>query len=341
MNAKDWLIISVPYCMPVIAAVAIFAFFRLIKQYDVQQLSTFGAQAYVSADQFVTSAFSFSRLCRFLLYRIIPPCIILLFEIAVLQKLNDRQYILLDLLITSLLFSLCTDIPGIKTAFTFGEKTLHVILVISYLGLSLFFTWCSRFIDISFLSPSIAGLVDNTWSALFVALIIAVYVEVFRNEQSRQQSNQQQEITRYNAIVKRQKRICSKFNHIIENACKVNCTSYSLLLSILIIEDINRPAPIRFIERQAVKIPGVELTIGLAQVKSNKPISDEESIYKAAYLLKNTDVCSLTEKSTVLHRYNNDDNYIRSINYIEQIVSRNTDFSSASPPRDNNCSNQS
>lgn len=51
-----------------------------------------------------------------------------------------------------------------------------------------------------------------------------------------------------------------------------------LLTSILVFEDLNRPKMVRRIENILVCIPGVSLTVGVAQIRSSKPLSDRESI---------------------------------------------------------------
>lgn len=61
-----------------------------------------------------------------------------------------------------------------------------------------------------------------------------------------------------------------------------------LLLSLAILEDINRPFWIRILENFLFRIGFYKpKTFGLMQVSSEKPIDDEESIRRAALLIKN------------------------------------------------------
>jgi len=61
-----------------------------------------------------------------------------------------------------------------------------------------------------------------------------------------------------------------------------------LLLSLAVLEDINRPSWFRALEKLIFKTGFYKpKTFGLMQVSSNKPVSDKESIRLAALLIKN------------------------------------------------------
>jgi phosphoglycerol transferase MdoB-like AlkP superfamily enzyme len=70
--------------------------------------------------------------------------------------------------------------------------------------------------------------------------------------------------------------------------CNVNNTSVPLLYAVLIYEDMNRPVWLRKVENIIVKLTKKELTVGIAQVKSRKPLTDIESMRKAAAILSDT-----------------------------------------------------
>ena len=100
-------------------------------------------------------------------------------------------------------------------------------------------------------------------------------------------------------------------------------TSKTLLFSILVYENLNRPEWIRHIENILVRLPGAKMTVGIAQVTSTFPLSDIESIELAAEQLQYT--YSTTEANIIrnIRCYNPSDKYVASVLEIKGILAEN------------------
>jgi hypothetical protein len=85
---------------------------------------------------------------------------------------------------------------------------------------------------------------------------------------------------------------------------------------------MNRPGWLRSIENGIVRIFGWKLSVGIAQVQSSQPLTDAESIKKAAKILaksahidKKGDV-NIGEVEQILKKYNSGALYAESISII-------------------------
>ncbi len=94
-----------------------------------------------------------------------------------------------------------------------------------------------------------------------------------------------------------------------------------LLYSIMIFEDYNRGPIARTLERLKVKIVKTA-TVGIMQIKSDKPLSDKESVieaYKLIYkMVKDSGTFDIDEELArkIAYEYNTDESYPESIIYI-------------------------
>lgn len=94
---------------------------------------------------------------------------------------------------------------------------------------------------------------------------------------------------------------------------KINRLDSKILISIAILENINRPRWLRFIERLSSKIIKIK-TYGLMQVSSDKYLDDEKSIIIAA-----KKVAKLKHKNNLLQLgkiYNGNKEYGICLNYV-------------------------
>jgi len=125
------------------------------------------------------------------------------------------------------------------------------------------------------------------------------------------------DITISNYVMSSYTVIKDKYSIDIIGACDKYQCSIPLLYSILIYENMNRPALIRSLENQLVKVFRLELTVGIAQIKSNKLLTDKESIYGAAKILSNTKCINIIDKSKeyqdAISKYNLGTNYADSV----------------------------
>ena len=86
---------------------------------------------------------------------------------------------------------------------------------------------------------------------------------------------------------------------------------------------MNRPRVIRKIENTIVTLFKCELTVGVAQVKSKKPLTDVESIKIAARILRSTNDCDMydnAEIKRVVGVYNSGKVYAQTIVEIMNII---------------------
>lgn len=101
----------------------------------------------------------------------------------------------------------------------------------------------------------------------------------------------------------------------------------NLMLAILVYENLNRPRAIRIIERLFVRLPGISLTVGIAQVLSGRALSDVESIERMGVLLREslleaseiTDLCD--RYSFALSQYNSGAKYVSEVLQIYRQIS--------------------
>jgi hypothetical protein len=113
-----------------------------------------------------------------------------------------------------------------------------------------------------------------------------------------------------------------KFGKYINEKSK-NYNSYTnLLYAILIYENLNRPNFVRYFENLIVKITKKELTVGIAQVKSNKPLTDIQSIELACKRLANSNNLKgdTQQLKLLILRYNGSADYYDSVMEILGII---------------------
>ncbi|MCG5095283.1 hypothetical protein MBN60_03770, partial [Candidatus Saccharibacteria bacterium] len=117
--------------------------------------------------------------------------------------------------------------------------------------------------------------------------------------------------------------IHDSYHELIDQFCESKSCNKLLLYGILIYEDMNRPRVIRKMENAIVTFFKCELTVGIAQVKSKKPLTDTESIKLAAGILKNTRNCNtynVAEVSKAVEAYNSGEAYPQNIIEIMNII---------------------
>lgn len=116
------------------------------------------------------------------------------------------------------------------------------------------------------IAPTLQGLIDNTWSTGII-LLIGLY-----------SYNNYQVETNLDRVFKNvEKSISPQIKDLLKQTCKLHHANYNLALAICMTEALQRPRWLRRLEtlKSVFYGPG---TYGIMQVKSNKPISDEESV---------------------------------------------------------------
>lgn len=278
-----------PLLLSIAAGLLIEVFFRLVKyndeasnnppkpkyrQYDI----------YMSVAEFVSGGDR--RWFGYILFRILPPTILLTLLAAVLNRYYGEVNIVGFLFIAAVTSLLLRDFLSLfQKKKTLSEKLIHMFNITIVLVVATIISSFDKDPFLIKLAPSISGLVDNLWSSLLVALLIIFYFDATNSSKKYQKELSDKNI-RSNYIIDSYNHIKDKFSGDILNACKKYDCSLPLLYAILIFENMNRPKLFREIEGFVVRITRIPLTVGIAQVKSNKPLTDQETIYEAARILK-------------------------------------------------------
>ena len=304
----------------VLSTIAMWACFRLIERHG----NTPRANSYMTLSQI--AAGEGSGFFRFLVLRISPPLVVLIGEAAILAKWKSSvSQQLVCLSISALLYVFLTYVPSLIRGFTFGERFLSLTLIFAYPALALAIGAITQYFDFSKLAPSnFQAIVDSIWQTLIAAIIIITFYEFLRNCPEEKYNEQFELYDRKSQLVIRDFRyISDRFGKTVNRVCSEYQTSKTLLFSILVYENLNRPQWIRHIENILVRLPGAKLTVGIAQVTSTFPLSDVESIELAAEQLRYT--YSATEANTIksIRCYNPSDKYVASVLEIKGILAEN------------------
>lgn len=278
---------------------------------------------YSSVSKFISSGNR--KWLSYFLFRLIPPFIILVLLSSVLSKYLDIRYVDCFIIFSASVSLILRDVISLYKVELISEKMIHFINIIFVLIVAKMISVISGVFDLSFLAPSIEGLIDNLWSSLFVALLVILYLKI-TNMNNTNEDAREKDLAISNYVLLSYSRINGKYETDIISACeKYNC-SIPLLYAILIYENMNRPSWMRFIENVAVRFFKLELTVGIAQVKSKIPLDDRKSIYLAANILKNTKNIDLSKKNNEYHEaighYNVSKKYSASIFIVIENLKR-------------------
>lgn len=141
--------------------------------------------------------------------------------------------------------------------------------------------------DPRLIAPSLTGLRDNLWSGLIIAVLVVWFVQA--SSMGNLPAPEALEKLRLTEMILLQAtRIEFRHGVCIENASSRTGVPSPLMTSILVYEDLNRPPAIRRLENLFVRLPGRIATVGVAQVKSDRPLSDAQSIQLMAEILQSS-----------------------------------------------------
>ena len=225
------------------------------------------------------------RWASFFAFRTIPPALIMILLAALLNKyfpaLPVYPYTLLVALLSSaprsgyLLFSR-RSVPA--------ERWIHFACILLSLGAALAVALFDKNDYLVKLAPDVSGLRDNLWSSLFAALLVALYIDSTKLTKSAATSTRRQPST---YVIHWFDKLESIHGRQISEKADGDFLLKLLVYSILIVENFNRPWWLRKVENMFVRFPGSELTVGIAQVRSDQPLSDAESIDRAINKIRN------------------------------------------------------
>ena len=259
---------------------------------------------------------------NYFIFITVVPLIFFILQVSILQKYCNVH--VFSGLITTVTIS---SIMRLKIIFNnkrpWSERILLLVTIIILLILALLISFLSKFINFSLIAPDFESLKNDMWSGLIIALLIFLY---FRYTNMNYKSNNKNDNDVFDfeiedLVYKSFYEILSRYNKEISKYCDENNCSIQLLISILINESLNRPPIFRFIENIIVKLPKIEMTVGVAQVLSNHSLSDEESIQKASEILRDTESVNDYDLKEYIKKYNNSETYLESILKIKQLIS--------------------
>lgn len=140
------------------------------------------------------------------------------------------------------------------------------------------------FIDLRVFSLEPADLKNNLAASVIAAALVALFFSSNSTLQGRERRFA--EIQEKEEFLSQQRDLIELHHQsAINEACSTFELDRTLVVSILIYENLNRPKPVRRIENLLARLPGVQLTVGIAQVRSRKPMSDHDSILKMGQIL--------------------------------------------------------
>ena len=304
------------------------AFFQLVKYKDslnsnnpISYISFLSN--YLSVRQFVS--YGRRKWVNYFLFRTLPVAVIVLLVVSIEQryfKVNQPWSYAFLSAIVSLLFR---DIWGIfKKRKFISERLIHItnVLLVIFTGISI--GLISNAVNLSIIAPSkIDNLLDNLWSSMIVAMLVLFYFRVTNMGSSHNVAEDENNTAFTNYVVRALGEIYDNYHESIDLFCKDESCNKLLLYSILVYEDMNRPRLIRKIENTIVTLFKCELTVGIAQVKSKKPLTDVDSIKIAARILRSTNDCDVydnAEIKRVVGVYNSGKVYAQTIVEIMNII---------------------
>lgn len=266
----------------------------------------------------------------YIVFRFLPPLIILILQISIFHKYfpyNQNALYNSGLLALTIIVSIIPRDGRIlySKEESNKRKAVHRVIIFVLLLEAVIIGMISKDYNFSLIAPNLGAVRDNLWSNMLSALIIIGFINLISIPKNRVPKD------KFKIIEVKYSRIMRKYGTTIKKVCEEYQCHSGLLLSILIYEDMNRPRWFRFFEKVLFVQTKGEMTLGIAQVRTDKLINDNESIRIASELLQNTsaiDVANYDKVASVLFRYNFSkvfvDEVFDIVNYIKFLeITRN------------------
>lgn len=316
----------------VIAGFVIEAFFQLVKYRDSlnregpRPVTSYGvisdASNYMTVAQYLSGGNR--RWLNYFLFRLLPPTIIFILLSGILLKYFNIQSNLPYLFTAGVVSLALRDGLNLVKASLVSEKLLHLFNIFLVLLLCPIIWILGNTTNLAIIAPSVEGLIDNLWSSLFVALLVLLYLRA-TNMGAKYQDQAAQDTAISNYVFNAYIKIRDQYGKVIEEACRKYVCSRQILYAILIYENMNRSPFFRKAENWLVRTFRLRLTVGIAQVRSDKPLTDEDSIFRAAKVLSGSIYADsgtgsgfpdIQQLEDVLANYNASKSYAESISII-------------------------
>lgn len=269
-----------------------------------------------------------SMLPRYAVFRFFPPLAAFVLVAGVGSKHGLESQIFAGLLISATVSVFLRLVHrGNKKSRTMREILFQVAVVLLIYVEAALVGVAAQYVNLSVLIPSRAGLIDSIWSALFITIFVALYISLLTVRGSKDPLEDRERESR-NAFIDQCYLDCERqFGSTIRYFSMKSECSLALLFALITYEDINRPAIFRRLENLLVRIPGVSMTVGVAQVRSERPLSDSKSIECASQMLANTafatsaeDLMADSGSKARLESYNRDPRYIKQVLEIAEYI---------------------
>lgn len=281
----------------------LYAFYRAFK--------TKWPEQYFSLNNKIDSVLSVSPY-RIILFRFLPPLTTITMVNAMLFSSPNSALLLLVGFLSAGTHSLLTNgraiiqlVNGDKDIKRYLNKHSQILLHIISIALVIFSAYISTYLVgtqfIQSIKPSIEGLADNIWSSVIVGIFIVLILDLYR----------EQNVDETYLINQSKERISKRtWSYLDKEATKQNANA-TLLKAICIVENIQRPKWVRFLERLKSYV-WKKGTYGIMQFYSTKYLSDKESISLAvtAYFANTAEVKYEENLRELIKRYNNNPDYI-------------------------------
>lgn len=264
--------------------------------------------SYQSASQFLYEAPSLMSSIKYLSFRLFPNAVSTIFMIGLTSNsgLLSRQDLKWAVLIATLWANHGTVLGIFDRQSRSNVRLLQFVvtaLVLATNATILYVHLRTDFINAIF--PTTVSLIDNVWASLITAMLVAIYFRALPMSKTTSTSTQEASYWVEDALetqsangefhgkhsihrpisrlVNRAKvRSARKTIRSLKSSIDATSALYSLppqlTEAIIYVETLNRPATIRWIENLLVRIPGLQLTVGPAQIRSDRPLSNNESV---------------------------------------------------------------
>ena len=292
--------------------------FRLFQLRDQQLVSYLAISEFIQQQKLpIWSYFAFRGL---------PVAAVLLIANATLNSVVESQgYENWLLLLSFLVLNLSFPFLGGKRLMPFNSIRITYLLMMGFVALvGVVVTLIATTVDISVLAINLSDIVSNLVAAFISAALVILYLQTsnMANGQVKSADNEykiRELVLRHSAV------ILHKYGNSILRVCHKYNLNQNFVVSILTYEDLNRPQSIRKIENFFVRLLKLELTVGIAQVRSRTPLNDDESIQTMGEILSNLfrDLQLSTSRYgfvDVLEKYNGSRGYAYEVMKIYDVL---------------------
>lgn len=254
---------------------------------------------------------------RYFAFRLFPPFLLITILLAAFNKslnpsIDVNTSILIGLISCSFhalinnglaFLKLLINSDSVKTYFNkYAQMGFHIFTIFLLCIVGVVAGLFSTTTIAIYITPSIEGLVDNTWSSV-IAIVLFFYAEkIYRRND---------DVDLEKVFKKSMNKVGADLLKYIDEISKKHSANATLVKAVCLVENLQRPKWLRQIEniKAFLKRDG---TYGIMQVRVNKYINDKESIEIAiSKWFKNTKtINSVHEIEKIAKTYNNDPKYV-------------------------------